>query len=389
MRRAALFFVLLLLFSACGCSLHGSPGGGATGAGGSGGSRGTLRMFTPMTQSGTKQLSDAEARALARSWSLRTQRLSSQAELDFALSQSLASAKGKPAGTVAVNRPGLRLTWGQMADSLEELRRVLPRCVSRPEALADSFRFYRLGPDFGLTGYYEPTLEASRTKSATYPYPLYRLPPDVRKGVPYHTRNAIDRKGALAGRGLEIAWVKSETDAFFLHIQGSGRLRFPDGSTTHVLYAGKNNRAYVPLGRVMRDQGLLAPDDVNMQSIRRVLDENPHRTTDLFDTNPSYVFFREAAKGPVGAMGRPLTPWASLAVDRSVLPHGTMLFLSVPLPDDSGAHMLPFHGLMVPQDTGGAIKGNRIDLFCGPGDFAAHTAGYLNTPGAVYLLVKK
>ena len=342
-----------------------------------------------MSQSGTKVLSDAEAKTLARAWSLRVQRLGSTSELDEALAQSLAHVAGKPAGSIVVDRPGLRLTYGQMEASLTEMRRILPQLASKPELLAERFRFYRVGPDFGITGYYEPTLEASRTKSAAYPYPLYRLPKDVRKGVSYHSRNAIDRRGALAGKGLEIAWVSSETDAFFLHIQGSGRLHFNDGTVTHVLYAGKNNCSYVPLGRIMRDKGLLAPDDISMQSIRRVLEQHPEMKNELFDANPSYVFFREAAKGPIGGMGRPLTPWSSVAVDRSTLPHGSLLFLTVPLPDDGGAHTLPFQGIMVPQDTGGAIKGNRIDLFCGPGDFAAHTAGYLNTKGAVYFLVKK
>ncbi len=389
-----LFLLSALWFS--GCTLPGGPGTSTAGYGSPGGSgrsggapRETMRLFTPMAESGTRKLSDADARETARAWSLKMQRLGNASELDHALSQSLATAQSKPAGSVAVERPGLRVTWGQMTASLEEMRRILPKFASRPEALAESFHFYRIGPDFGITGYYEPTLEASRTKSSKYNYPLYRLPGNVRKGVAYHTRNAIDRQGALAGKGLEIAWVTSETDAFFLHVQGSGRLRFADGSVTHVLYAGKNNRKYVSLGRVMKEQGLLAEGDVSMTSIRRVLDENPGRKAELFDTNPSYVFFREAADGPLGAMGRPLTPWASVAVDRGTLPLGSLLFLSVPLPDDSGSFTVPFHGVVTAQDTGGAIKGNRIDLFCGAGEFAAHTAGYLDTAGAVYLLVKK
>ena len=207
--------------------------------------------------------------------------------------------------------------------------------------------------------------------------------------MPYHTRQTIDRKGVLAGRGLEIAWVSSETDAFFLHIQGSGRLLFPDGSVSHVLYAGKNNRAYVPLGRVMRDRGMLDPDNVSMQSIRQCLLENPDKCAELFDTNPSYVFFREAAQGPIGAMGSTLTPWVSTATDRKTLPHGSLVFAIVPLPDAAGKPAVPFYGLTLPQDTGGAIKGNRIDLFCGAGDQGAHNAGYLNARGAVYILVKK
>ena len=353
------------------------------------GSAGTLQMFTPLAQRGAFPLPAKEAESLALKMNPRNQKLGSWQDLSFPISQSLAYAAARPTGTVAVNVPGLQLTYGQLATSLQHMQTLLPRLSAQPGLLAKEFTWYRIGPDFGFTGYYEPTLKASRTKSAAYPYPLYKVPSDIRKGVPYHTRNAIDRKGALAGRNLEIAWVSSEADAFFLHIQGSGRLQFADGTVSHVLYAGKNNCSYVPLGRIMRDRGLLAPDNVNMPSIRQCIVDNPALQNELFDANPSYVFFREAAQGPLGAMGRTLTPWVSTATDRSTLPHGAMVFATLPLPDNGGQHTQPFYGITLPQDTGGAIKGNRIDLFCGPGDQAAHTAGYLNTRGAVYILVKK
>ena len=346
-------------------------------------------LFTPLNQNGAFALSGREAEALALKMSARDQGLNSWREMSSAVDRSLAYASSRPASGTAVSAPGLTLSYGQLAASLRHLRGLLPKLDSYPGLLAKDFTWYRIGPDFGFTGYYEPTLKASRTKSTAYPYPLYRVPPDLRGGVPYHTRQAIDRKGVLAGRGLEIAWVSSETDAFFLHIQGSGRLLFPDGSISHVLYAGKNNRSYVPLGRVMRDRGMLDPDNVSMQSIRQCLLENPDKCAELFDTNPSYVFFREAAQGPIGAMGSTLTPWVSTATDRKTLPHGSLVFAVLPLPDAAGKPNVPFYGLTLPQDTGGAIKGNRIDLFCGSGDRAAHAAGYLNSKGAVYILVKK
>lgn len=346
-------------------------------------------LFTPLTRKGAFALSRTEAESLALKMNPRHHGMASWRELDFPLSQSLAHAAARPAGSKAVDLPGLSLTYGQLAATLTHLRGLLPRLDSQPGLLAQEFTWYRIGPDFGFTGYFEPTLKASRKKSAAYPYPLYRVPPDLRKGQPYHTRNAIDRKGVLAGRGLEIAWVSSEMDAFFLHIQGSGRLVFEDGSVTHVLYAGKNNRAYVPLGRVMRDRGLLAPDNVNMQSIRECLLGNPDKCAELYDTNPSYVFFREAAKGPIGAMGRPLTPYVSTATDRAVLPHGSLVFAVVPLPDAAGKPTRSFYGPTLPQDTGGAIRGQRIDMFFGAGPEAPHLAGYMDYKGAVYILVKK
>jgi membrane-bound lytic murein transglycosylase A len=178
-------------------------------------------------------------------------------------------------------------------------------------------------------------------------------------------------------------------DAFFLHIQGSGRLRFADGSVSHALYAGNNNQPYVSLGKVLRDRGLIAPDKVNMQSIREYLLANPGRSAELYDANPRYVFFREAELGPVGAMGRPLTPYVSIATDRALLPHGSLVFAVFPLPDAVGRPERAFYGLTLPQDTGGAIRGNRIDLFCGAESEAAHVAGYLDWKGAVYLGLKK
>jgi membrane-bound lytic murein transglycosylase A len=241
-----------------------------------------------------------------------------------------------------------------------------------------------------------PAISSGAASARTFPppattnppsRPTIRLPPDLRPGVPYHTRHDIDRRRVLAGRGLELAWVQSETDAFFLQVQGSGRLAFPDGSVTHVLYAGKNNRPYRSLGRILREKGLLAPKEINMFSLRRVLEENPGQRAALLDQNPSYVFFRTSADGPYGAMGHPLTPWVSLASDRKTLPHGLLTFLILSLPDADGPRT--FHALTLPQDTGGAITGRRLDLFCGPGREAEYTAAHLNAPAAVHILTAK
>ena len=390
-RVTARLLALLLLttvVSASGCG--GMRSGGSSSSPSSDGTRRpAAQIFTPLTSSKVVVVSPKEAESLALKMERGNQGLKSWRDLDFAVSQSLSYASSRPAGNVALDKPGLRLTYGKLAEGLKHLQSILPQLDTRPGLLARDFTWYRIGPDFGLTGYYEPTLQASRKKTSKYSYPLYCVPSDLRKGKAYHTRNSIDRKGALAGRGLELAWVDSETDAFFLHIQGSGRLRFDDGSVCHVLYADKNNRSYVPLGRIMRDEGLLAPDNITMQSIRKALDEHPQRKSELFDKNPSYIFFRESTKGPYGAMGRPLTPWVSVASDRQTMPHGAINFLVAPLPDDQGSMTKPFYGLTLPQDVGGAIKGNRFDLFCGPGSQAEHTAGYLNVKGAVYVLVKK
>ena len=345
-------------------------------------------LLDPLTQPAADAISSAKAAELARNISPEQQGLRSWRDMDFAVSQSLAWAKARPAGRIAVDRLGLRVSWGEICAGLTRLQSLLPQLDAAPELLAESFRWIRLGPDFSFTGYYEPTLQADRRPTAALPHPLYRPPPDLRAGVPYHTREAIDRQGVLRGRGLELAWV-DETDAYFLQVQGSGRLRFPDGNVSHVLYAGKNNRQYVSLGRIMKEDGILPEGGVSMRAIRGYLAANPHMRTVLFDRNPSYVFFREAAQGPLGSMGRVLTPWVSSAVDVAVIPHGALLFTVLLLPDPDGRQTLPFYGLSLPQDTGGAIKGHRIDLFCGSCDRAAHTAGHLDGKGAVYLLLPK
>ena len=383
-RFSSIFSLAVLCCLLCACALKKTESTTSI----SGGSEGPP-LFTPLDQRGAFRVPQQEAEQLARKMHPRYHGMGSFAEMDFGVRQSLAHASARPASSIAMQQPGLTLTFGQLAATLKHLQAILPKLDKDPGLLARDFAWYRIGPDFGFTGYFEPTLRASRKKSAAYPYPLYKVPPDLRKGVPYHTRNAISRQGVLAGRGLEIAWVSSEMDVFFLHIQGSGRLVFEDGSVSHALYADKNNRAYVPLGRVMRDRGLLEPDNVNMQSIRDWLQANPEQSAELYDTNPSYIFFRLAAHGPLGAMGRVLTPYLSTATDRSVLPHGSLIFSIIPLPDATGQPRRPFYGLTLPQDVGGAIKGNRIDLFCGAEKEAAHIAGYLNSKGAVYVLVKK
>ncbi|SBV99499.1 MltA specific insert domain-containing protein [uncultured delta proteobacterium] len=397
--RAALYLFLAASLAAplAGCGktvLPSANGQGANGqiANGQGAARGPVAampsLFTPLETHAAVTLADAEALRLVRQLSPRQQGLSSWRDMDAAVARSLSFARNKPANGAALSFPGLTATWGDIARSAELLQRLLPSLDAKPELLASSFRWVRLGPDFSFTGYYEPTLAASRKPTGKLSHPLYKRPPDLRNGVPYFTRNQIDRGGALRGKGLEIAYV-DETDAFFLHVQGSGRLRFQDGSVIHVLYAAKNNRSYVSLGRVMKERGLLPEDGVNMKAIREYLAKNPGQRAELFDENPSYVFFRAETYGPIGSMGAVITPWVSLAVDRRSVPQGSVAMILTPLPGPDGRHTRPFPALTLPQDSGGAIKGHRMDLFCGAGDEAEHVAGHLDVKGAVYILLPK
>ncbi len=351
--------------------------------------------FPAATHYGLQKLSSAQALQAALALNIHDQGLKSWQDLAPALAASKKYVARRPQRGVALSDQGISITWGQIDASLSRLQKLLPRLNASPERsaelLAEQFTWYRIGPDVSFTGYYEPSIKASYVKTPQFSHPLYRLPPDVRKGKAYHSREAIDEKGVLQGRGLEIAWIENKVDSFFLQVQGSGRLEFPDGSIKHVLYSGKNNCAYVSLGRVMKEKGLLEPGDVNMRSIRNYLDRHPQQVSALLCENPSYVFFRLADNGPVGAMGAVITPKVSLATDNSVLPMGSLLAFAVPVPGKNGQQGTGglLAGIGLPQDRGGAIKGSRADLFCGAGPWAEHTAGYLDMPGAVFILIVK
>ena len=349
-----------------------------------------------------------EATSLAKDLRSRDQGLKSWRELEPGLRRSLAYVASRPQAEKAVDRPGLALTWGALRATLEDLLRLLPELDRDPGLLAREFTWFRLHPGTLLTGYYEPWLEASLTPDPAYPEPLFGVPPDLKvtdlgafhprwKGqqltyrvengaiVPYHDRQAIDQAGALDDKGLEIAWTRDPVEVFFLQIQGSGRLVLPDGRVKHVLYAGKNGREFVSLGKVLEQRGYLTKGEISMQSIKDLLASRPDLRDELLATNPSYVFFRLADQGPYGSAGQVLTPLVSAAVDRSMVPLGAVFALDSSLPGERGE--TPFRGLMLAQDTGGAIKETRVDLFCGSDNRAEFVAGNLKSQAQVLVLV--
>lgn len=263
-----------------------------------------------------------------------------------------------------------------------------------------------------FTGYYEPTLQGSRRPTERYRHPLYRRPRDLVQVdlgrfredlagrriagrldggdlVPYADRADI-HQGAMDGRALELVWVDDAVDAFFLHIQGSGRVELEGGGFLRVGYAGQNGHPYFAIGRDLVERGALTLEEVSMQSIRRWLEENPEEARAVMERNASYVFFRaldEAA--PVGSHGAPLTPGRSLAVDRKFLPMGAPVWLDAAMPSlDPALPDEPLRRLLVAQDTGGAIRGPvRGDVFWGPGDEAAERAGRMKHEGRMWLLL--
>jgi peptidoglycan lytic transglycosylase A len=249
------------------------------------------------------------------------------------------------------------------------------------------------------TGYYEPEIVGSQTPQPGY-VPIHKVPSDlVRCTRPdgqtgrgridetgvcslYYTRAEIE-DGILANKGLEIAWAADPVDLFFLEIQGSGRVRFPDGSVMRLGYADQNGREYVAIGRLLRERGILPPGGANMQAIKDWMRANPDQGKALMRENLSYIFFRElTGPGPLGAMNVPVSPRATVAADPKFVPLGAPVFLALDRPEA--------YGFWVAQDTGGAIKGaNRFDTFWGAGVEATQLAGGMSANGVALILVPK
>ena len=258
------------------------------------------------------------------------------------------------------------------------------------------------------TGYFEPELNGSLVRTQRHTVPLYGRPDDlvtadlgafrdelrgprlagrVENGVlrPYAPRADIVA-GALGTRARPVMWVDNADDAFFLEVQGSGRVRLDDGRIVRVGFAAQNGHPYVPIGRVLIERGILTRETVSMQSIRAWLSANPGQAAELRNANPSYVFFRIVeGDGPLGSEGVALTPGRSLAVDRTFVPMGVPIYLDADDPLDAAKRV---RRLLMAQDTGGAIRGPvRGDVFWGAGALAAEQAGRMRSTGRAWILL--
>jgi len=268
------------------------------------------------------------------------------------------------------------------------------------------------GADTGLiTGYYEAMLYGSRKRGGAFQTPLYRVPDDLvtvdlgsiypdlqnrrlrgrlsgKTVIPYQSRADIDR-APLSGK--ELLWVSDPVDAFFLEVQGSGRIKLDTGETVRVGYADQNGHPYKAIGRWFVEQGIMTPDQVSAQSIRAWIAANPSRRQELLNVNPSYIFFTETkvadpGVGPRGALNVPLTPGRSIAIDRTILPLGAPVWLSTTMPKDGA----PLQRLVMGQDVGGAIRGAvRADFFFGFGTEATENAGLMKQRGTMWVLLPK
>ena len=269
------------------------------------------------------------------------------------------------------------------------------------------------GPSGFVTGFYEPEVDASPVRTDKLTVPLLSRPADLvdvddgnrpagmdpylafaRRSeaglVDYFDRGEIER-GALAGQGLEIAWLADKVDAFFIHVQGAARLRMTDGSLRRVTYAAKSGQRFSGPGRALAEMGEIPLAAVTMQSIRAWLAAHPERVDEILWRNRSYIFFREAPVddgelGPVAAAKVPLTPGRSMAVDRLLHTFGTPFFIAAPTLTAFGGEQ--FQRLMIAQDTGSAIVGAaRGDLFAGSGDAAGEIAGVVKNAADFHALV--
>lgn len=339
---------------------------------------------------------------------ISSQGLKSWKELEGPVQRSLEYALNMDPEGVALAQPGMSITWTQVVHSLEEFLDLLPHLDTHPELLANRFVWYGMKKKPLMTGYYTPEIEASLTRQPGYDFPIYGVPNDLQFGKvrgrhrvyrveqgsvkPYYERGDVDVRGVLAGRGLEIAWAKDPIDVFYMQVEGCGRLRLPDGTTTNVLYGAKNGHGFRSLGRILHSKGLLPRGKLSKEHVREYFSKHPKQMFQLMAENRSYVFFRLEDSPPEGTIGKPLTPMVSLATDRKLLPLGSLLAFEAEIPKAENGRPIGKRrvtGIGLAQDTGTAIRGSRLDYYIGEGNEVEPVANNIMTEATVYLLISK
>ncbi len=328
--------------------------------------------------------------------------------------------------------PNLKFRYGRKSISVKQViltQKLLLEIIKRNPTLdelnrfiMDNFKVYKAAGINGsgkvlFTGYFEPIFLASPKKDKVYKYPIYRRPKDLvvidlspfgrrfkgqkiiarikgKRVLPYYSREQIELKKILAGKNLEIAYLKSFVDVIFLQIQGSGKLRFPDGRVINVGYSISNGRPYRSIGRYLIQRGYITRDQLSMQKIREFLNNHPELWPELCRYNPSYVFFSLRKDGPFGNIKVLLTPQRSIATDYRLFPKGALAFIRTkkPILDKNGniVKWKKFCRFVLNQDTGGAIKGaGRVDIYFGTGEKAGIMAGSMKQIGDLYILIKR
>jgi membrane-bound lytic murein transglycosylase A len=314
----------------------------------------------------------------------------------------------------------------RVIDSLKDFRAKLAELGLSEDFfryVRENFIFFSsAAPQVVFTGYYEPLLRGSRRESPRFPYPLYGRPADLvtvdlkqfyfykeqntlpsqikgrvgadQRLVPYLSREEIDFKSKLAGRGLEIVWIDSLVDIFFLHIQGSGIVQLEDGSQIYVGYADQNGLPFRSTGKYLLEKQLIDRSQLSLQGMKAFLKDHPEAIPEALISNPSYIFFQVNQQSATGTFGTRLTPGRSIATDPRIFPLGVLAYIECEKPVfDEGRRISgwqKFGRFVMNQDTGGAIRGaDRVDLFTGHGDFSELVAGNMKQKGALFFLLKK
>ncbi len=281
------------------------------------------------------------------------------------------------------------------------------------QLIIDNFDLYQSTGKRGkgvvtFTGYYLPLLEGSLKPDGVFRYPLYRRPKDLSirtlkpsgekkavriengKEYPYYTRKQIDQDRVLKGKGYEIVYLKDPIDCYLLHVQGSGRILLPDGTTLNLHFAGSNYHPYRSLREEMLKDGLLHPDNASMESISAYFTRHPEKLQRYLNRNKRYTFFSVVEGGIVGSLGVELVPERSIATDKQIFPSGALSYIVTAVPSTTSKKSIPWSQFVLNQDEGGAIKGShRIDIFWGTGSRAEYIAHHMNQPGELYFLVLK
>ena len=320
------------------------------------------------------------------------------------------------------------LTRGRLIETLEEFQKLLQKNLPQEafdKKISEDFLLYRVGKGKDkkvlFTGYYRPVIRGSPIPSPRYRFPIYQMPPknfniakkqegvrlvgsnlgikkirqlESRKNWRNLTREEIDRKGALNNQGLEVAWLENELERYFLHIQGSGVLEFPDGTLQGVRYQGSNKYSYNGIGKLMIRDGVITTGQGSMQGIKKYFAKNPQDISKYLNQNKRYIFFSLTDKGAIGSGGGELVGGRSIATDKSIYPAGGLAFVKVRQPVLDANNRIKSWKLIsrfvLDQDTGSAIRGKgRADLYFGTGRKAGAMAGHYHEKAEVYYLIKK
>jgi peptidoglycan lytic transglycosylase A len=290
-------------------------------------------------------------------------------------------------------------TYGKVDPSIEKLEKTVrllleQQHIDNPD-FSTTLDALQLEGDDGqgsvyFTGYFTPVLKVSHVQTDEFKYPIYARPKNWKGKLP--TRRQIDGEGVLKGKGLEIAYTKNLLDIYFMQIQGSGIVEYPDGSNQILAFAGSNAHKYRSVGKYLMKQGYADAQNVSLKRIKKFFDENPHLIDPLLYINESYVFFSlvKYQKTPKGAGHVPLTTEYSIAVDKRYIPIGSCVLAKVPIIDKANRIDRYEYRILIAQDVGGAIKGpGRVDLYTGVGDKGRRKASALHHYGSLWLLMPK